>query len=207
MLVSAALTAGNKVSNKVQTLAAKRVIDRFLSGQTDNAADIPYHVALDMQKVDGCDQYCVEVNRQGVLMINASSPVAACRAFYDYVRRHAYGICSWSGNRVDLTPNNIYSKDGMLILALTRKGQESFNGQVPQDNEPAPISSSSVTPPPESSSSSEPFIPPMSSSSEPITAIQQVRTPQMQPKEVRGIVNAKGAHVKEINRYRVNFKY
>ena len=47
----------------------------------------------------------------------------------------------------------------------------------------------------------------MSSSSEPITAIQQVRTPQMQPKEVRGVVNAKGAHVKEINRYRVNFKY
>ena len=77
MLVSVALTAGNKVSNKAQTLAAKRVIDRFLSGQTDNAADIPYHVALDMQKVDGCDQYCVEVNRQGVLMINASSPVAA----------------------------------------------------------------------------------------------------------------------------------
>jgi alpha-N-acetylglucosaminidase len=102
MLVSVALTAGNKVSNKAQTLAAKRVIDRFLSGQTDNAADIPYHVALDMQKVDGCDQYSVEVNRQGVLMINASSPVAACRAFYDYVRRHAYGICSWSGNRVDL---------------------------------------------------------------------------------------------------------
>ena len=95
----------------------------------------------------------------------------------------------------------------MLILALTRKGQESFNGQVPKDDEPAPVSSSSVTPPPESSSSSEPFIPPMSSSSEPITAIQQVRTPQMQPKEVRGIVNAKGAHVKEINRYRVNFKY
>jgi hypothetical protein len=95
----------------------------------------------------------------------------------------------------------------MLILALTRKGQENFNGQVPQDNEPEPATSSSAAPLPESSSSSEPFIPPMSSSSEPITAIQQVRTPQMQPKEVRGIVNAKGAHVKEINRYRVNFKY
>jgi hypothetical protein len=121
--------------------------------------------------------------------------------------RWSKGNWTFDGNRVDLTPNNIYSKDGMLILALTRKGQENFNGQVPKDDEPAPVSSSSVTPPPESSSSSEPFIPPMSSSSEPITAIQQVRTPQMQPKEVRGIVNAKGAHVKEINRYRVNFKY
>ena len=119
--------------------------------------------------------------------------------------RWSKGNWTFDGNRVDLTPNNIYSKDGMLILALTRKGQEYFNGQVPQDNEPAPVSSSSVTPLPESSSS-EPFIPPMSSS-EPFTAIQQVRTPQMQPKEVRGVVNAKGAHVKEINRYRVNFKY
>ena len=120
--------------------------------------------------------------------------------------RWSKGNWTFDGNRVDLTPNNIYSKDGMLILALTRKGQESFNGQVPQDNEPEPATSSSAAPLPESSSSSEPFIPPMSSS-EPITAIQQVRTPQMQPKEVRGIVNAKGAHVKEINRYRVNFKY
>lgn len=121
--------------------------------------------------------------------------------------RWGKGDWTFDGNRVDLTDKNIYSRDGMLILALTRKGQENFNGQVPKDDEPAPVSSSSVTPPPESSSSSEPFIPPMSSSSEPITAIQQVRTPQMQPKEVRGIVNAKGAHVKEINRYRVNFKY
>ena len=119
--------------------------------------------------------------------------------------RWSKGNWTFDGNRVDLTPNNIYSKDGMLILALTRKGQESFNGQVPQDNEPEPATSSSAAPMPESSSS-EPFIPPMSSSSE-IMAIQQVRTPQMQPKEVRGIVNAKGAHVKEINRYRVNFKY
>ena len=129
--------------------------------------------------------------------------------------RWSKGDWTFDGNRVDLTPNNIYTRDGMLILALTRKGQEYFNGQVPQDNEPAPVSSSSATPPQSSSSehsilsssSSEPFIPPMSSSSEPITAIQQVRTPQMQPKEVRGVVNAKGAHVKEISRYRVNFKY
>ena len=119
--------------------------------------------------------------------------------------RWGKGNWTFDGNRVDLTPNNIYSKDGMLILALTRKGQESFNGQVPVDNEPEPATSSSAAPMPESSSS-EPSIPPMSSSSE-IMAIQQVRTPQMQPKEVRGVVNAKGAHVKEINRYRVNFKY
>jgi hypothetical protein len=38
--------------------------------------------------------------------------------------------------------------------------------------------------------------------------IRQVRTPQMQVKELRGTVNAKGAHVKDVkNRYRVNFRY
>lgn len=58
--------------------------------------------------------------------------------------RWGKGDWTFDGNRVDLTKNNIYSKDGMLILALTRKGQEMFNGQVPVDNEPSPASSSSV---------------------------------------------------------------
>lgn len=58
--------------------------------------------------------------------------------------RWGKGDWTFDGNRVDLTKNNIYSKNGMLILALTRKGQEMFNGQVPVDNEPSPASSSSV---------------------------------------------------------------
>ena len=66
--------------------------------------------------------------------------------------RWAKGNWSFDGNRVDLTPNNIYSQDGMLILALTRKGQESFNGQVPKDNEPQPTVSSSSQAPASSSS-------------------------------------------------------
>ena len=49
--------------------------------------------------------------------------------------RWAKGDWTFDGNRVDLTDKNIYSKDGMLILALTRKGQEQFNGQVPKDDE------------------------------------------------------------------------
>nr|ABX56722.1 glucanase [synthetic construct] len=56
--------------------------------------------------------------------------------------RWGKGDWTFDGNRVDLTDKNIYSRDGMLILALTRKGQESFNGQVPRDDEPAPQSSS-----------------------------------------------------------------
>lgn len=60
--------------------------------------------------------------------------------------RWGKGNWTFDGNRVDLTENNIYSKEGMLILALTKKGQEMFNGQVPKDDEPAPASSSSNQP-------------------------------------------------------------
>ena len=121
------------------------------------------------------------------------------------------GNWSFDGNRVDLTPRNIYTQDGMLILALTRKGQESFSGQVPKDDQQEPVTSSSsqVTPKSSSSkvvaSSSRQVFP--TSSSSVFMGIPQERT-QLQAKEPRGTVNAKGAHVKDVkNRYRVNFKY
>ena len=128
--------------------------------------------------------------------------------------RWSKGNWTFDGNRVDLTPNNIYTRDGMLILALTRKGQESFNGQVPVDNEPSPQSSSSSVTPPSSSSVTPPSsssieLPPLSSSS--TDAILQVRKPQLQGKETRTF-NAKGERVNNVrandprNRYRVNFK-
>lgn len=47
--------------------------------------------------------------------------------------RWGKGDWTFDGNRVDLTENNIYCRDGMMILALTRKGQESFTGTVPID--------------------------------------------------------------------------
>lgn len=69
--------------------------------------------------------------------------------------RWGKGDWTFEGNRVDLTDKNIYSKEGMLILALTKKGQEMFNGQVPKDNEPAPVVSSSSIQQPASSSSQQ----------------------------------------------------
>ena len=124
--------------------------------------------------------------------------------------RWGKGDWTFDGNRVDLTDKNIYSRDGMLILALTRKGQESFNGQVPQDDEPKPESSSSEIVPPssssEASSSSQVF--PISSSSE-FTGIIPNRVKQLQGKEIRGTVNAKGARVTESNKahYNVDFNF
>ncbi len=74
--------------------------------------------------------------------------------------RWGKGNWSFEGNRVDLTENNIYSRDGMLILALTKKGQEMFNGVVPQDNESAAVvtpSSSSEAQQANSSSATNPW--------------------------------------------------
>ena len=89
--------AGKETNRTTQQAAAKAVINRFAG-----KAMPPYTLQLNMQKIDGCDQYCVGVSHTGELQIEASTPVAACRAFYDYMRQHAYGINSWSGNRVAL---------------------------------------------------------------------------------------------------------
>ena len=131
--------------------------------------------------------------------------------------RWSKGDWTFDGNRVDISPSNIFTKDGMAIIALTKKGQEGFNGQVPKDTESAPASSSST---PVSSSSSVPassssavassssqFVPPSSSSE--TNAIHGIRTTPTITKEHRGLVNAKGAKVNPNGhkRYRVNFEY
>ena len=128
------------------------------------------------------------------------------------------GDWTFNGNRVDLTDKNIYSRDGMLILALTRKGSENFNGRVPKDEEGdkqfngnAPTSSSSNNEQSSSSaesSSSNPFFTPSSSSTEQPEFIKN-RTQKMQNKDIRGTVNAKGARVNESNKahYQVDFNF
>jgi len=132
-------------------------------------------------------------------------------------QRWSKGDWTFDGNRVDLTDKNIYAKEGMIVLALTKKGQEMFNGQVPQDNEPAPVSSSSQPQPASSSSSqqqwgasssSQQAVPQSSSAANVIpNAIQELRAqPQLQNKS-RGTFNAKGERVNKANasRYRVDF--
>ena len=119
---------------------------------------------------------------------------------------------NWMNYQPDATYTlNVYTKDGMAIIALTKKGQESFNGQVPQDPEgDAMISGSS-----QQSSSSEQSNPTSSSSefnqfssSSTTDAIRPIRT-QMLNKEVRGKVNAKGARVNPNNKanYQVDFNF
>lgn len=75
--------------------AANAVLHRFAG------SDLPVDVSVDLLKNEGRDVYTSSVDK-GRLKINASSPVAACRAFYDYVKDTGSGINSWTGNRLDL---------------------------------------------------------------------------------------------------------
>ena len=63
---------------------------------------------------------------------------------FDYFDNGRWGKADWTfaENRADFAPNNALVKDGYLVLALTREGQEGYNGTPPIDRERA--SSSSV---------------------------------------------------------------
>ena len=49
----------------------------------------------------GCDRFATEV-RDGRLRVEGSSPVALCYGFYNYIATHGYGVCTWSGSRLEL---------------------------------------------------------------------------------------------------------
>ena len=77
-----------------QAEAARGVIERFAGGK------VPVSVAVEGEARDGLHSYRVIPGADSV-GISATGGVAACRAFYDYVRRNGLGIASWSGNRLD----------------------------------------------------------------------------------------------------------
>lgn len=68
-----------------------------------------------------------------------------------------WGKGSWTfdKNLVDFNPNNIFIKNGMLVLALTKKGEAIPNVEIPQDTEGNPQSSNSSNPGLSSSSQSQ----------------------------------------------------
>lgn len=85
-----------KAERKAGEQEAAAVIDRFTGGS------MKVKVQLSLEKdSEGRDSYAYEV-KGNTLHIKASSAVAACRGFYDYVKSKGAGICSWSGNRFSL---------------------------------------------------------------------------------------------------------
>lgn len=79
-----------------QANEAAKVIERYA-----NEVNIPVILDVSLDKQDGCDVFETTV-KNGTLYIDASSGVAACRAFYEYVKSQYAGIVSWSGNRLEL---------------------------------------------------------------------------------------------------------
>ncbi len=74
---------------------AQEVIERFAG------RNVPVELSLTLDKENGCDVYETSVEG-GRLSIKGSSGVALCRGFYSYLKAQEAGICSWSGNRVEL---------------------------------------------------------------------------------------------------------
>lgn len=83
----------SKAERRTGEREALEVINRFTGGQ------MKVRVELTLAKDAGghdCYQYAVKGN---TLTVKASSGVAACRGFYDYVKSKGAGIATWSGNR------------------------------------------------------------------------------------------------------------
>lgn len=81
--------------SKSQKRSVLEVVSRFSPILADKV------ILESIEKQDGGDVFYQEI-KSGKLIVKASSPVAACRGVYDFVRLNKYGICSWSGNRFDL---------------------------------------------------------------------------------------------------------
>ena len=77
--------------------AAADVICRFAG----NKPDMELHTDLPLSD-EGCPQFTYSVSN-GHLILHGSNGVALCRAFYEYVKSQEGGICSWSGNRCQLS--------------------------------------------------------------------------------------------------------
>lgn len=118
------------------------------------------------------------------------------------------GNWTFDGNRVDISPKNIYAKDGMIILALTKKGEEEFKGEVPKDPEGDNMLNDNGNQQGDNENqqgdngNQQGFEVPPRERIIPSKAISNIT------KESKGYVNVKGARVKNANnRYRVNFEY
>lgn len=85
--------AAARAERRAGEAEAKMVIDRFTGGT------MKVKVSLSLSKTaEGQDVYQYAL-RHGVLHIAASSPVAACRGFYDFAKSGKGSLCSWSGSR------------------------------------------------------------------------------------------------------------
>ena len=65
-------------------------------------------------KAGDCDVFHQTADDQR-LTVTASSPVAACRGVYDFIRNNEYGIASWTGSRLQLPESFTQSKTRRIV--------------------------------------------------------------------------------------------
>lgn len=65
-------------------------------------------------KAGDCDVFHQTADGQR-LTVTASSPVAACRGVYDFIRNNEYGIASWTGSRLQLPESFTQSKTRRIV--------------------------------------------------------------------------------------------
>lgn len=103
LLLIAVLAAATHTAAHAQSLAtgerklaekeARKVIDRFTKGKIK----VTLECTLD-KLPNGNDTFIYEVSN-GILTVKASSGVALCRGFYEFIKSQQAGINSWSGSR------------------------------------------------------------------------------------------------------------
>lgn len=77
--------------------------------------DVKLQINISLPENDGHETYSLQVN-DNTIFIDASSGVAACRGFYDYVKKENAGIVSWSGNRCEL-PEHLNACDKYSVVS------------------------------------------------------------------------------------------
>ena len=97
------------IQERREARQASEVIERYAGGR------LPVKVAVTFDKQDGRDVFETSV-KDGVLHVNASSGVAACRGFYEYVKSQKAGIVSWSGNRLEW-PEKLECRSAQTVVS------------------------------------------------------------------------------------------
>lgn len=101
-----------------QEQAVLGVINRWTGGV------VPVEVSLDLQKdTNGCDKARYYSNNDR-LIVEASSPTAACYGFYHWAKSKEAGMESWSGNRFIL-PDNLYTEP--TVVTTPYRDHQYFN--------------------------------------------------------------------------------
>lgn len=98
---------------------ARRVIERYAEGRK-----VPVKLSVSLDRQDGCDVFETSV-KNGKLHINASSGVAACRGFYEYVKSQGRESPPGAGT-VWYCPKNwriwrrgpLYRLSGIIIISM-----------------------------------------------------------------------------------------